>query len=142
MEPVATLAASAIAKLAFDEFIKSGAGELAKKSVGGTGNLVRALQERIRLKFESDEKAKTSLIEVKRQRTPESFNDLTKYLSMAMSRDEEFANEVQQIAQQIINVQNVQKRNQIQTELKQQNNNYGRDQIILNQPEGDIKLGG
>jgi hypothetical protein len=29
------LTGTAIAKLAFDEFVKSGAGELAKKSVGG-----------------------------------------------------------------------------------------------------------
>jgi hypothetical protein len=32
MEPTTTLAASTIAGLAFNEFIKSGAGEIAKKS--------------------------------------------------------------------------------------------------------------
>jgi hypothetical protein len=139
MEPITTLAASAIAKLAFDEFIKSGAGELAKKSVEGTGNLIKVLQEKIQLKFEDDEKAKTSLSKIKQQKTSESLDELTKYLNLAMAGDEAFANEVQKIAHQIINIQ---KRNQSNTDLKQQNNNYGRDQIILNQPQGDIKLGG
>lgn len=35
-EPITTLTASAIATLAFQEFIKSGAGELAKKFTGGS----------------------------------------------------------------------------------------------------------
>jgi hypothetical protein len=38
----ATIAASAIAKLAFDEFIKSGAVEAAKKTVGSAVELVKA----------------------------------------------------------------------------------------------------
>ncbi|NKB17559.1 MAG: hypothetical protein HC770_04805 [Pseudanabaena sp. CRU_2_10] len=35
MEPTTTLATGAIAKIAFDEFVKSGAGKVAKKTVGG-----------------------------------------------------------------------------------------------------------
>jgi hypothetical protein len=43
----ATFTATAIAKLAFDEFIKSGAGELAKKSIGGAIDQVKHLRDRI-----------------------------------------------------------------------------------------------
>lgn len=50
VEPV-TLAAGAIAKLAFDEFVKSGAGEVAKQSVGGAVEPVKgkriAFSERV-----------------------------------------------------------------------------------------------
>jgi hypothetical protein len=52
MEPVTTLAAGAIAKIAFDEFVKSGAGEFAKKTVGGAIDLVKNLRDRIRAKFQ------------------------------------------------------------------------------------------
>ena len=54
---------------------------------------------------------------------------------MEMYEDDEFAGEVQQLAQQIINLT----QNQTQT---QNNVNQGRDQFIVNQPTGDLKLGG
>jgi hypothetical protein len=41
----ATIAAGAIAKLAFDEFVKAGAGEVAKKTVGGAVELVKTVGE-------------------------------------------------------------------------------------------------
>ena len=139
MEPITTLAASAIVKLAFDEFIKTGAGEVAKKSLAGTGNLVKVLQDRIRLKFEESEKEKAILVEVKDQRTPKSLDKLTEVLCIAMAQDKAFTSEIQQISHQIINIQN---QNQSTTDLKQQNINQGRDQFILNQPHGEIRLGG
>ena len=61
MDPVTTLAAGAITKLAFDEFIKSGSGELAKKSLGGAIGLVKNLRDKIRAKFQGDKKAETAL---------------------------------------------------------------------------------
>lgn len=57
MEPLATLAAGAIAKLAFDEFVKSGAGEAAKRSVSGAVDLVKNLQGKIKAKFAGNERA-------------------------------------------------------------------------------------
>jgi hypothetical protein len=54
MEPVTTLTATAIANLAFQEFIKSGAGELAKKftaeAIAKMGDLRKLLWERLRRK--------------------------------------------------------------------------------------------
>lgn len=51
MEPLITLATGAIAKIAFDEFVKAGAGETAKKSIGGAIELVKSLRDRIRARF-------------------------------------------------------------------------------------------
>jgi hypothetical protein len=49
--------------------------------------------------------------------------------------DEEFAAQVQELAQQIINVQN-------QSQSQQNNTNYGRDMFVINNPTGEMKLGG
>lgn len=67
MEPLATLAAGAIAKLAFDEFVKSSAGEAAKRSVGGAVELVKNLQGKIKAKFAGNERAEAALAEVEQQ---------------------------------------------------------------------------
>jgi hypothetical protein len=139
MDPLTTLAASTIAKLAFDEFIKSGASELAKKTITRTSDLAKTLREKIRLKFEESEKANAILVEVENQRTVRSLEKLAGVLDVAMSEDEAFSNQIQQLAHQMINIQN---QNQSTTELKQQNINQGRDQFIINQPQGEIKLGG
>jgi hypothetical protein len=49
MDPLSTITASAIANLAFSEFIKSGAGEFAKKSIGGVIELVANLRNQMAL---------------------------------------------------------------------------------------------
>jgi hypothetical protein len=51
MEPGITIAVATIANLAFNEFIKSGAGELAKQSLKGAGDLVKSLRGQIQAKF-------------------------------------------------------------------------------------------
>jgi len=53
----ATLGAGVIAKLAFDEFMKAGAGEAAKATVAGAVELVKGLRDRIRKKFQGNERA-------------------------------------------------------------------------------------
>ncbi len=67
MEPTTAIAASTIAGLAFNEFIKSGAGEIAKKSVGGAIDLVKNLRDKIRTKFQGNGRAETALAEVEQQ---------------------------------------------------------------------------
>ena len=53
-----------------------------------------------------------------------------------MKQDALFESDLQQLAEQIITVQN-------QSQSQQNNNNYGRDQIVINQPTGDnLKIGG
>jgi hypothetical protein len=61
---------------------------------------------------------------------------LETYLDDAMVEDKAFATEIRQLAQQIINIQN-----QNTTTLNQQNINYGRNQNIFNQTQGDIRIG-
>lgn len=63
VDPV-TITAGEIAKIAFDEFAKSGAGEVARKTVGGAVELVKALCDRIKAKFQGNERATAALAEV------------------------------------------------------------------------------
>lgn len=135
MEPTTTLVAGTIAGLAFNEFIKSGAGELAKKSVGGAIDLVKNLRDRIQTKFRGNERAETALAEVEKQGTQAALEKVTKYLDIEMMEDEAFATEVRQVAQQIINIQN-------QNISTRQYNSYGRDQINVENMQGNQKLGG
>lgn len=135
MEPTTTLVAGTIAGLAFNEFIKSGAGELAKKSVGGAIDLVKNLRDRIQTKFRGNERAETALAEVEQQGTQAALEKVTKYLDIEMMESEAFATEVRQIAQQIINIQN-------QNISSREYNNDGRDQFIVENMQGNQKLGG
>ncbi|MBC7972971.1 MAG: hypothetical protein H7Z11_23085 [Verrucomicrobia bacterium] len=106
MEPVTVLTAGAIAKIAFEEFAKAGGGELAKKSLGGAIDLVKALRDKIQAKFKGNDRAETAIAEAEQQPTPVALEKVTKYLDLEMLEDEAFATEIKQIAQQIINVQN------------------------------------
>lgn len=135
MEPTTTLVAGTIAGLAFNEFIKSGVGELAKKSVGGAIDLVKNLRDKIQTKFRGNERAETALAEVEQQGNQAALEKVTKYLDVEMMEDEAFATEVQQIAQQIINIQN-------QNISTREYNNYGRDQFNIENMQGNQKLGG
>lgn len=132
----AGITANAIAKLAFDEFVKSGAGEAAKATFSGAIELVKGLRDKIRAKFQGNERALGAIAEVE-QGNEAALKKVERYLDVEMLEDEAFASEIRQVAQQIVNIQN-----QNTTTLNQQNINYGRDQNIINQPQGDIRIGG
>jgi hypothetical protein len=133
----AGITANAIAKLAFDEFVKAGAGEAAKATFSGAIELVKGLRDKIRAKFQGNSRAEAALTAVEQSGSLTALTKLEVYLDDAMTEDEVFASEIRQVAQQIINIQN-----QNTTTLNQQNINYGRDQNIINQPQGDIRIGG
>ena len=135
MDPVTTLAAGAIAKIALDEFAKAGAGELAKKAAGGAIDLVKALRGKISAKFKGNPKAETALVDAEQQGTPEAIAKVGKYLDLELDDDPEFASEVRQIAQQIINIQN-------QNISTRTYTNQGRDQINIENIQGNQKFGG
>lgn len=137
MEPISSLAASAIVKLAFDEFVKSGAGEAAKRSVGGAIDLVKNLRTKIKARFQGDARAQKAIQAIEQEHSQPALIKLETYLDDVMQEDVAFASEIRQIAEKIINIQN-----QSTTTLNQQNFNYGRDQNIINQPQGDIRIGG
>jgi hypothetical protein len=99
-DPITIFTASAIADLAFREFIKSGAGEVAKKfsaeAIAKMNDLRKMIVHKLRGK---DEKLDTALTEAEK-------GDLTaiatvgEHLESAM-QDEAFAQAVQSLAQQI-----------------------------------------
>jgi hypothetical protein len=126
MEPVTTttaIAAAKLAEIAFNEFIKSGAGEIAKKTVGGAIDLVKNLRDKIKAKFQGNERAEKAIAEVEKEGNSAALDKVTKYLDLELDEDEAFATEVRQIAQQIIN--------QNQNNSSREYNNYGRDQINI-----------
>ncbi len=95
-----TLTAGAIATLAFQEFIKSGAGELAKKFTAEAIAKMKNLRELIWNKLRNDPDAASALESVK-QGSEEELNDVATYLKSAMKKDPDFASQVQAIAQEI-----------------------------------------
>jgi hypothetical protein len=135
MEPITAIAAAEIVKIAFQEFAKSGAGELAKKSVGGAIDLVKNLRDKIKAKFQGNERAEKALAEVEQNGNSTALDKVKKYLDLELDEDEAFATEVRQIAQQIINIQN-------QNNSSMEYNNYGRDQINIENMQGNQKIGG
>jgi hypothetical protein len=100
------LTGTAIAKLAFDEFIKSGAGELAKKSVGGA---IDQLRSAIKKRFVGkNSKAEVAIATLEADSDgaidkTAALNKLSVYLDDEMD-DLLFAENLQQLAQQVINI--------------------------------------
>lgn len=93
---------AAIAKIAFafDEFVKSGAGEVAKKAVGGA---IEQLRSTIRKRFAGNKKAEEAIVKIEEERSPEALNKLSVYLDDEMD-DPQFNQTLQQLAQQVINI--------------------------------------
>ncbi|KAM3115974.1 hypothetical protein [Phormidesmis sp. 146-33] len=123
-----TFTGAIIAKLAFDEFVKSGAGEIAKKAVGGA---IEQLRSAIKKRFAGNQKAESAIKKIEGERSPEALNKLSVYLDDEME-DVAFAQTLQQLAKQITNVQ----------KAERQNINQGRDQINIENITGDPKIGG
>jgi hypothetical protein len=100
------LTGTAIAKLAFDEFVKSGAGELAKKSVGGA---IEQLRSTIKNRFAGkNDKAGVAIATLETDSDGSidkvaALNKLSVYLDDEMD-DLLFAENLQQLAQQVINI--------------------------------------
>ena len=131
---ITAIAAAEIVKIAFQEFAKAGAVELAKKSVGGAIDLIKNLRDKIKAKFQGNERVEKALTEVE-QGNSEALGKVVKYLDIELDKDEVFAKEVRQIAQQIINIQN-------QNNSSREYNNYGRDQINIENIQGNPRIGG
>jgi hypothetical protein len=100
MEPLSSLTASAIASLAFQEFIKSGADELAKKFIAEAIARMNNLRELIWQKLQGNSDA-VAAIEQAKNGSEEVLSELATDLKRAMDKDPEFASKVQAIAQEI-----------------------------------------
>jgi hypothetical protein len=99
-DPITIFTASAIADLAFREFIKSGAGEVAKKfsaeAIAKMNELRKMIVQKLRGK---DEKLNTALTSAEKVDV-KAIATVGEYLESAM-QDEAFAQAVQSLAQQI-----------------------------------------
>jgi hypothetical protein len=99
-DPVTALTASAIASLAFQEFVKSGAGELAKKFTAEAIAKMNDLREMIWQKLQDNPDA-AAAIEQAENGSEEVLSELSTDLKRAMEKDPDFAAKVQAIAQEI-----------------------------------------
>jgi hypothetical protein len=99
-DPITTLTASAIASLAFQEFVKSGAGEVAKKftveAIAKMGQLRELIWNRLAGKHQVAEEA----IEKAKAGEQEGIDTVATLLGVELL-DKEFAGQVQAIAQEI-----------------------------------------
>lgn len=105
-DPLTTITAGTILNLAFQEFAKAGAADLAKKSLSGAIDLVKNLRDKLRAKFQGNTKAETAIQSVETEGSPAALSKLEVYLDDAMTDDATFATELRQMTQQIINIQN------------------------------------
>jgi hypothetical protein len=143
MDPL-TLTAGAIAKLAFDEFVKSGAGELAKKSVGGA---IDRLRSTIKTRFQGNKKAETAIatLETPGDLAPiadkeAALTKLSVYLEDEMD-DAPFAENLQQLAQQVVNI-GKQEQNTTQINVQTHDNSTANTVATLNNSgSGDVTFG-
>ncbi|MBS9394936.1 MAG: hypothetical protein HEQ29_17995 [Dolichospermum sp. LBC05a] len=131
LEPLTSLTALAIAKLALGEFVKSGAGEIAKQSIGSVIDLVKNLRNKIESKLKGNERAEKALAEVKEHGTTQALDKFAKHLDLEMNEDDDFATEIRQIAQQVTN---------IYTQNKSTSSyiNNGRDQFHIENMQGNF----
>jgi hypothetical protein len=102
-DPVTTLTASAIATLALQKFIESGAGELAQKfsteAIAKMDTLLKRIWARLRGRPRVEEVK--AAIDQTQKITPEQVNQIAAYLQVAMDDDPQFAADLRMLAQEI-----------------------------------------
>jgi len=116
-----------IATLVASKFIEGGVGKAGEK-------VVEKLWSMIANRFKGKTHAEQALQSVAIERTQTSINNLAACLDEEMQTSREFAMQIKQLASQIINLN--------QMKFQQMNNNYGRDQNVINNPTGDLRIGG
>lgn len=98
-----TITASAIATLAFQKFIESSAGDLAKKFTSAAINTMGTLANRIWAKMKGKAHVETIKTEIEQthKMIPEQVDKIATYLEVAMDEDEKFADEIRMLAHEI-----------------------------------------
>ena len=95
---IETLTAAAIAKLAFDGAIQAGAGKLTEAAIEKS----KQLWQKIRGKVKKEGVKETTLVEVENQKSLDVLEQqVVPFLQVAMLKDPQFAQDIQNIAQQI-----------------------------------------
>jgi CHAT domain-containing protein len=100
-DPVTAITASALATLAFQKFIESGAGELAKKFTGTAISKMDELRQKIwdKLRGKSP-RVDEALVQAERG-DHAALATIARHLDVVMDENPDFAREVQAIAQEI-----------------------------------------
>ena len=95
---IETLTAAAIAKLAFDAVIQTGAGKLTETGIEKS----KQLWQKIRGKVKEEGVTEAVLVEVENTKSQEILEkQIVPFLQVAMLKDQEFDQEIQSIAQKI-----------------------------------------
>ncbi len=95
---IETLTAGAIAKLAFDAIIQTGAGKLTEAAIEKS----KQLWQKIRGKVKEEGVKETTLVEVENKKSLDILEQqVVPFLQVAMLKDQQFKQEIQNIAQQI-----------------------------------------
>jgi hypothetical protein len=100
-DPVTTMTASAIATFAFQEFVKSGAGELGKKFTAEAIVKMGQLRELILNRLAGKHSTVDEAIVKANTGEKEGIDHVAAFLSSELLIDKEFAGQVQAIAQEI-----------------------------------------
>jgi hypothetical protein len=124
-EPMTT---ALIVGLAAQKFAEGAAGKAAEK-------LVERLWESIVDRFKGRPKVEAAIGQIAATQDKGAIEKLGKVLDGEFVEDEGFEASLKDLAQQIIQIQS-------QSQTQQTNTNYGRDQFVINNPSGDMKLGG
>jgi hypothetical protein len=105
-DPMITIATAEILKLAFNEFIKTSAGESAKKLTGAALDKSGELQQKIVSWFRNkqDVKAEKAIAAIREQGSLEALNKLTTYLDDEMEAEPIFALELESFVEEIIKI--------------------------------------
>lgn len=138
-DPIISVTSAEIVKLAFSEFVKTSTGEAAKKLTGKALEIANTLRNNILDYFKSN--SNQEIEEIIRsfgdQISSETITKVTEYLDDAMNSNAALAKDLRILALQIASTH----KDNMRT-INQENNNYGRDQVIINSPQGNIKFGG
>ena len=124
-DPIFTITTAEIIKLAFGQFVKTSAGETAKKLTGDAFVKAGELRRRIVSWFQerNDRKAEKAITKLEDQGSLEALNKLTTYVDDEMEESPYFSQELRQLAQEIINVQNMNQQKAQFGDMEQ--SNYG-----------------
>ncbi len=98
-----TITTTVIAELAFKKFLESGAGELGKQFTTAAISKMDELRQLIWNRLKGNHKVEAALTAVE-DGNKEELNRVSSYLQVEMDKDDDFAGQVQQLAQEINNL--------------------------------------
>lgn len=135
MEPISAAVVTALAASQFviTELIKGMATE-------GGKQVAVTMWEKIKHRFQKDDRALEAITAVETEKSEEAVSDLTTYVKSEMNRYPEFATEVQQLAQNIININQQAQEQTTITINARDNSNANLVQKLEHSGSGDVVL--